>query len=46
MITWYDRIKGFYNKGYWTKSMVADGVTTGKITDKQYTLITGDPYIV
>lgn len=40
---WYTSIKRFYPK-YWTKEMVADAVTAGKITEVQYTEITGEDY--
>ena len=41
---WFTRIKRFYDAGYWTKEMVADGVVAGKITAEQYQEITGDAY--
>lgn len=41
---WYDRIKRFYDGGYWTKGQVWDGVDVGKISEEQYTEITGDEY--
>lgn len=44
-MTWFNRIKGFYDKGYWSKSMVGDGVTAGKITEAEYKTITGDVYV-
>ncbi|MFJ5625454.1 XkdX family protein [Peribacillus loiseleuriae] len=43
-MTWYDRIKKFYDEKLWTLSMVEDGVKCGKITIKQFTTITGEPY--
>ena len=42
---WFTRIKKFYDAGYWTKEMVADGVVAGKITAERYFEITGDIYI-
>lgn len=41
---WFNRIKKFYDAGYWTKQMVADGVVANKITGEQYLEITGDVY--
>lgn len=41
----YDRIKRFFDNGYWTKQQVADAVTFGQITATEYESITGEPYI-
>ena len=41
---WFNRIKKFYDAGYWTKEMVADGVVCNKITQEQYAEITSDVY--
>lgn len=41
---WFNRIKRFYDGGYWTKEMVADAVVAGKIAAGQYEDITGDVY--
>lgn len=41
---WYTRIKNFYNRGFWTKEMVGDGVKTGTINEVQYKEITGDDF--
>jgi len=43
-MVWFNRIKGFYDEGYWTKEMVARGVVCLKITEVQYTEITGFTY--
>lgn len=42
----YDRIKYYYDSNYWTKPMVWDAVNAKypKITQEQYTEITGDVY--
>ena len=45
-MSWFDRIKGFYDKQLWSKEMVADAVVVGKITPEQYEEITGEPYTV
>ncbi|ULO09681.1 XkdX family protein [Paenibacillus sp. 19GGS1-52] len=44
-MVWFNRIKKFYDAGFWTKDMVADGVVAKKITAEQYEEITGDIYI-
>ncbi|MCM3278817.1 XkdX family protein [Bacillus velezensis] len=41
---WYNSIKGWYERGFWTKEMVADAVRYGKITLEQYKEITGEDY--
>lgn len=43
-IDWFTYIKGFYEKGLWTKKQVHDVVAAGRITPEQYEEITGDPY--
>jgi len=43
-MTWFNRIKGFYEKGLWPIEWVADAVVVGKITAEQYKEITGEPY--
>lgn len=45
-MTWFTRIKNFYDKGFWTKEMVADGVVVGKITVEEYEVITAEVYMV
>ncbi len=40
----FDRIKRFYDQGYWTKQQVADAVVYGQITPAEYESITGEPY--
>lgn len=42
---WYATIKRMYDRGYWTKEMVGDGVYAGKITAEQYKTITGEEYV-
>ena len=42
----FEKIKGYYDNGLWTKEMVANAVVKGKITAEQYTEIIGDDYIV
>lgn len=45
-MTWFERIKSFYDRGLWTKEMVADGVIYGRITPEEYEIIVGEPYAV
>lgn len=45
MFDWYATIKRFYDRGLWTQQMVGDAVFAGKITEKQYTEITGEEYV-
>lgn len=40
----YDRIKVWYEAGYWTKGMVANAVKKGRITAEEYEQITGEAY--
>jgi uncharacterized XkdX family phage protein len=42
----FEKIKGYYDKGFWTKEMVANAEVKGKITAEEYRLITGEDYIV
>ena len=41
---WFTRIKGFFNKGYWSKEMVSEAVRLTRITASEYQLITGEDY--
>lgn len=40
----YEQIKRNYDKGLWSKKLVAMAVHQGFITAEQYTEITGEPY--
>jgi len=42
---WFARIKKFYDAGYWTKEMVADGVVAVVITPEQYEEIADEVYV-
>ena len=42
----YEKVKGYYDNGYWTKKMVWNAVGKGWITPDEYTEITGEPYEV
>ncbi len=41
---WYSTIKRMYDRNLWTKKMVGDAVYAQKITEEQYTTITGEVY--
>lgn len=41
----FENVKVVYDKGYWTKSMVADAVKKNWITAEEYKLITGEEYV-
>jgi hypothetical protein len=40
----FDKVKGYYDKGFWNKKMVADAVVRGWITAAEYEEIVGEPY--
>ena len=40
----YDKVKAFYDGGYWTKNMVKNAVIKNWITEDEYAEITGEPY--
>ena len=43
-MSWFDRVKMYYDKGLWSKERVYNAV--GKvITAEEYEEITGEPYI-
>lgn len=42
----FNKIKTYYEKGFWTKKMVGDAVGKNKITEEEYKIITGDDYEV
>lgn len=37
----YSKIKTYYDSGFWTETMVKNAVVKGKITETEYTDITG-----
>ena len=43
-MTWFDRIKKFYDRKLWTLEQVMDGVVAGVISAEEYKLITGFDY--
>lgn len=40
----FEKIKKWYEYGMWTKKMVRNAVIKGKITEDEYTKITGEEY--
>ena len=40
----FEKIKKWYESGMWTKRMVRNAVIKGKITEDEYTEITGEEY--
>ena len=46
MNKWSEKIKGWYEAGLWTKSMVKDAVVKEKITGDEYKEITGEDYVI
>lgn len=42
----FEKIKEYYDKGFWDKTRVAAAVKYGKITPEEYFKITGEEYVV
>lgn len=40
----FDKVKKYYDLGFYTKAQVAAFVRKGKLTPEQYEEITGEPY--
>ena len=40
----FEKIKKWYESAMWTKKMVRNAVVKGKITEEEYTEITGEEY--
>ena len=40
----YEKVKGYYDNGYWSKKKVHDAVIKGWITAEEFEEITGEPY--
>lgn len=40
----YEKVKFYYDSGYWSIQRVRDAVAKGWITDEQFEEITGKPY--
>ena len=42
---WFDKIKTYYNMDLWNIDRVKNAVVMGKITEAQFTEITGQEYV-
>ena len=40
----HDKVKGYYDKGLWNKTMCRDAVVKGWITPEEFKEITGEEY--
>lgn len=40
----FDKVKAYYDGGYWTKERVKNAVVKGWITADEYEEIVGEPY--
>lgn len=40
----FDKVKKYYDNGFWSKSRVADAVVKNWITAEEYETIVGEPY--
>ena len=40
----YEKVKKYYERGFYSKAQVADFVKKGKLTAEQYEQITGEAY--
>lgn len=40
----YEKVKGYYDGGYWSEARVKNAVTKGWITESEYEEITGGAY--
>lgn len=41
----FEKVKGYYDRGLWSKSRVSDAVVKGWITENEYEEIIGIPYV-
>lgn len=44
MSSYFEKIKSYYNKGYWSARQVYDAVLKERITAEEYKLITGQDF--
>ena len=44
MSKYYQKVKQYYDGGFWSKKRVRDAVIKGWITPEEYELIVGEPY--
>lgn len=40
----YNKVKAYYDNGFWTKEMVHNAVVKGWVTAEEYEQITGEKY--
>ena len=40
----YEKVRGYYDGGFWNEARVKNAVTKGWITEDEYTEITGNRY--
>lgn len=41
----FEKVKKYYDSGLWNKRMVGDAVAKHWITEAEYELIVGEPYV-
>ena len=41
----FEKVKEYYDKGLWTKEMVANAVVKEWITAEEYEIIVGEPFV-
>lgn len=39
-----NKVKGYYDAGFWNEKMVRNAVIKGKITEEEFKIITGEDY--
>lgn len=42
MIDWFEKIKSYYDSGFWSIEWVRNAVEKGKITAEEFEIITGE----
>ena len=43
-MSWFDKIKSYYDSGFWSIEWVRNAVVKDKITAKEFEIITGEKY--
>ena len=44
MIDWFEKIKSYYDSGFWSIDWVWNAVEKGRITAEEFEIITGEKY--
>ena len=44
MIDWFEKIKSYYDSGFWSIEWVRNAVEKGKITAEEFKIITREKY--